>query len=73
MLLFRSEEHVDRWCEAHELPRGALLDPELAWRLAMAWYADRLTPDWRRPTPEESEALLSKLGLTGSFWSLRGD
>ena len=42
MLLFRSEEHVERWCEAWRLPRGAVLTPLDCWRLARAWYsADR--------------------------------
>jgi len=72
MLLFRSEEHVDRWCEAWSLPRGALLSPEQTWRLARAWYAeDRRDPAWRRRTVEETEAVLSSLALGGPFWSLR--
>lgn len=71
MLIFRSEEHVDRWCEARDLPRGGVLTPEQGWRLAQAWYEDKLRPDWRRHTPEETEALLGRLGLTGDFWRLR--
>lgn len=72
MLLFRSEEHVDRWCESWHLERGAVLTPEQAWRLARAWYSeDRRDPAWRRRTVEESEALFASLGLTGPFWSLR--
>jgi hypothetical protein len=30
-----------------------------------------LEPDWRRATIEETEALLTSLGLTGRFWNLR--
>jgi hypothetical protein len=72
MLLFRSEEHVEQWCRIWNLPRGAILGPELAWRLARAWYAvDRREPDWRRRTVEECEALFAELGLTGEFWKLR--
>jgi hypothetical protein len=72
MLLFRSEEHVDRWCEAWHLERGAILSPQRAWRLAQQWYAvDRRDPAWRRPTLEESEAILSNLELVGPFWNLR--
>lgn len=72
MLLFRDEEHVDRWCHARELARGALITPGQAWDLAYGWYRDKLKPDWRRHTLEEAEALLDAVGLTGSFWSLRG-
>jgi len=54
------------------MPRGALLSPDTAWRLAAAWYApDRRHPAWRRRTLEETEALLAELGLTGDFWALR--
>ena len=72
MLLFRDEEHVDRWCEARELVRGALVSPEQAWRLAQGWYGDKLSPDWRRHTVDEAEELLASIGLTGAFWNLRG-
>ena len=46
MLLFRSEEHVDRWSRAREIPRGATLTPEQGWRLAHGWYRNKLQPDW---------------------------
>ena len=72
MLLFRSEEHVDRWCAAHELERGATLTPQQGWRLAKGWYENKLKPEWRRHTLEEAEALLDSVGLTGPFWNLRG-
>jgi hypothetical protein len=72
MLLFRDEGHIDRWCEARELTRGATLTPQQAWRLAHGWYKDKIKPDWRRHTLEEAEALLNSVQLTGPFWSLRG-
>ncbi len=72
MLLFRSEEHVDRWCAQWALPRGAVLRLDQAWRLAQAWFsADRGAPEWRRPTVEEVEALFARLELTGTFWTVR--
>jgi hypothetical protein len=71
MLLFRDEEHLDRWCEARELERGATLSVEQTWRLAVGWFANKLKPDWRRHTLEETEALLESIGLTGEFWNLR--
>ena len=72
MLLFRSEEHVNRWCAAWRQPLGALLAPEQAWRLAQAWYSqDRRDPAWRRFTVDEIEVLLKELCLTDSFWNLR--
>jgi hypothetical protein len=71
MLAFRSEEHVERWRESKSLEWGALLTPEQQWRLADAWYADRLAPDWQRRTPAEAEAVFAELGLVGDFWRLQ--
>jgi len=71
MLLFRAEEHIDRWCAAHSLARGAILTPEQGWWLAHGWYKEKLNPEWRRHTLEETEALLAEVGLTGTFWNLR--
>lgn len=46
------------------------MTPEQGWRVAHAWYAGKLRPDWRRKTLEEAEALFADTGLTGPFWSL---
>jgi hypothetical protein len=71
MLFFRSEEHVERWLGERELPRGATMSPAQQWQLASAWYADRLSPEWRRRTPEEARAVFEEVGLAGEFWHLR--
>ena len=71
MLAFRSEGHVDRWCEANGMARGGVFDLDVAWRLASEWYGERLSPAWRRRSPEEAQAVFDGLGLTGDFWRLR--
>jgi hypothetical protein len=71
MLLFRSEEHIDKWCAFRELARGAIMSVDQCWQLAYAWYSDKASPDWRRRSPDESEALFQEIGLTGDFWRLR--
>jgi len=71
MLLFRDEEHVDRWCESRDIPRGEILTAQQTWALAHGWYKDKVKHDWRRHTPDETEELLSSIGLTGPFWSVR--
>ena len=71
MLHFRSEAHIDRWCLARDLPRGGVLTPEQGWGLAHGWYKDKVKPDWRRHTLEETEALLEDAGIKGPFWNLR--
>ncbi len=70
MLLFRSGEHVAAWYQRRGVPKGATLTLEQQWGLARIWYADRMSPDWRRRTAEEAEAVFTSLGLTGDFWRL---
>ena len=66
MLLFRSEEHVERSGKAN----GALMTPEQMWRLADRWYRDRDDPGWRRRSADEAEEVFAQIGLTGEFWKL---
>jgi hypothetical protein len=71
MLLFRSEEDIERWIRVRGTPRGEVMSVEQQWRLARAWFEGRLRPGFRRRTVEEAEALFAEIGLTGQFWSLR--
>ena len=71
MLLFRSEEHVNRWCSSWGFPQGATLSPMQTWQLAHAWYRNKVRPDWRRHTLAETEAMMAEIGLTGPEWNLR--
>ena len=73
MLLFRSEETVDRWCASREIPRRPLVTLDQLWRLAVAWYANRLTVASRRPGPAEMVAVFASIGLTGPFWDPASD
>jgi hypothetical protein len=68
MNLFRSEEHVARWLAGRE--PGATISSGKLYELAQAWWGDRLAPDWRPRTRDESQAILDRLGLTGEFWQL---
>jgi len=71
MRLFRSEEDIDRWRTVRDLPLGGTMTPQQCWELAEAWYADKLSPDWRRKTLDDAEATLAGIGLTDPFWNLR--
>ncbi len=64
MRLLRSEEDVSS---------GETVDLATLMRLARRWYGDRLDPDWRPRTRDESQAILDDVGLTGSFWQLVDD
>jgi len=68
MLLFRSEEHVDRWQAMRGLARGVVFTPEQLWAVSKPWYGRRLARDWRRFTPNEAQAVFESAGLTGPFW-----
>jgi hypothetical protein len=68
MLLFRSEDHVDRWLAGRK-PGATISITKLA-ELAEAWWGDRLAPDWRPHTRLENQAILTRLGLTDPFWNL---
>jgi len=70
MLLFLSAEHRDTWLAARSLRQGATLSVVKQWDLARVWYGNRMSPEWRRRTPEEAQAVFESLGLTGPFWNL---
>jgi hypothetical protein len=73
MLLFRSEETVDLWCEARKIRRRPLINLEQLWQLAVYWYANRLTVESRRPAPDEMVSIFASIGLTGPFWDPKSD
>jgi hypothetical protein len=68
MLLFRSEEHLNRWLAGRR--SGAVLSTLQLAELAQAWWGDRLAPDWKPRTRRQNQAILENLGLTGRFWDL---
>lgn len=70
MRLFRSEEDVTAWCADRGRSPGAVLRAAQLQRLAQAWYGDRLDPAWRPRSLEASQAILTRVGLTGDFWRL---
>jgi hypothetical protein len=73
MLLFRSEETVNLWCESRGVPRRPLISLEQLWQLAVVWYANRLTVESRRPVADEMINVFASIGLTGPFWDPKSD
>ena len=53
-----------------EVKEGELVDLPTLKRLARRWYGNRLDPDWRPRTRDESQAILDEVGLTSEFWRL---
>jgi hypothetical protein len=72
ILAFRSEEHVARWCERRNVPRGVVVPLSQCWSLARVWYCDRRSPDWGRKSAQEVQRLFDGFGLTGDFWRVAG-
>jgi hypothetical protein len=70
MLLYRSVEHVARWLDQNAYEPGASLTAAKLSELAHAWWGNRLAPDWRPRTRDESQGILDWLGLTGDYWRL---
>jgi hypothetical protein len=68
MNLFRSEEHLERWLAGRDA--GMTVSVTKLSELAHAWWGDRLSPEWRSRTRDESQAILDALGLTGDGWRL---
>jgi hypothetical protein len=73
MLFFRSEELVNAWCLKRSLPRRPLVSLSQLWQLAVAWYANRLSPTAARPGLDEMRAIFARVGLEGPFWDPRQD
>lgn len=73
MLFFRSEERVREWCAARGVEPGPCVTMPQLWQLATTWYGTRLSPNARRPGPEEMRQIFADIGLTGAFWDPQAD
>lgn len=73
MLFFRSEEQVERWCQARGVPPRPIVRMEQLWGLAVAWYSTRLEAAARRPGPDEIRSIFAHLGLHDPFWDPQAD
>jgi hypothetical protein len=68
MLLFRSEEWIDKWCKRNNLERGEVLSVPQAWELSKLWYQDRLSVDYHGRSIEQIAEIFRQAGLTSAFW-----
>jgi len=70
---FRSQAEITDWCERHGFAEGATMPLPALWAFACDWYGGYIEPGWSPRTPEETEAIFRRHGLTGPFWSLGGE
>jgi hypothetical protein len=68
MLLFRSEEWIDKWCQRNNLERGEVLTITKVWELSKLWYQDRLSLDYHGRSVEQAAEIFKQAGLTSAFW-----
>jgi len=71
MLLFQSEEWIDKWCKRKDLERGEVLTIHQVWDLSQLWYQDRLSMDYHGRNIEQVAEVFKQAGLTSAFWYLR--
>ena len=68
MLLFRSEEWIDKWCQRSNLERGEVLTIQQVWELSKLWYANRLSVEYHGRSIEQVAEIFRKAGLKSEFW-----
>jgi hypothetical protein len=71
MLLFRSEEWIDKWCQRNNVARGEVLTLQQVLELSKPWYAHRLALDYHGRSPEQVAEIFKQAGLTSMFWHRR--
>ena len=70
MLLFRSEEWVDKWCQRSNLERGEMLSIQQVWALSKLWYGNRMSLEYHGRSMEQVAEIFKQAGLTSKFWYL---
>ena len=73
MLFFRSEDTLDEWCRTRRHPRRPTATLQQLWQMAIAWYANRLSVQARRPDANKIRQIFTRIGLTDTFWDPRAD
>ena len=71
MLLFRSDEWIDKWCRRKGLEPGEVLTLDQVWKLSMLWYGNRLSPAFHGRTVEQAEEIFKQAGLTSEVWYIQ--
>jgi hypothetical protein len=68
MLLFQSEEWIDKWSKRNNLERGEVLTIQHVWELSKLWYQDRLSLEYHGRSVEQVEEIFKQAGLVSKFW-----
>jgi len=71
MLLFQSEEWIDKWCKRNNLERGEVLTLHQVWELSKLWYEDRLSLEYHGQSAKHTAEIFKQAGLTLKFQSFQ--
>lgn len=67
-------DEVSAWCERYGIARGEVVPLARVAELARVWYGNHLSPEWRKPTASEAQAIFESVGLTAPHWRVpQGD
>ncbi len=72
MLLFRSEEWIEKWCTRNNLERGEVLTLQQIWELSKLWYHNRLSLEYHGRSMEQVREIFMQAGLVSPFWQGTG-
>ena len=62
-----------RWVELTGNASGETVPMMTIWELGKAWYADRLSPDFRGLDPARVRRIFDQVGLTSDFWRVSSE
>tara|TARA_Y100000385_G_scaffold287887_2_gene353175 strand:- start:3530 stop:4210 length:681 start_codon:yes stop_codon:yes gene_type:complete len=70
MLVFESEEQIDKWSKKHNIPKGDIQPIDRIWNFSKKWYGNHLNPDWAKWTIEEAKEMFREFELNDRIWKL---
>lgn len=70
MLLFDSEEEINRWCERHDIDKGDVQPIQKIFEFAKVWYGNHLSPEWVKWTTEEAKEIFERFDLSHPVWDI---
>lgn len=70
MLVFETQDQIDKWCRRHHITKGDVQPLSKIWEFAKVWYGDHLNPNWKKWTTEEVKRIFDRFSLTGEIWKI---
>ena len=70
MLVFETEDHIDKWCSRHNMPKGDIKRLDELQPFAAEWYGKYLDVNWKKWTVSEACELMDRHGFSGPTWTL---